>query len=68
MRRRAEGEIMLTLKLDFLLPLLDALRNRMTPNHEPPPPRELQRLLEEVRLAQERQKALALLHRLHGRS
>lgn len=58
---------MLTLKLDFLLPLLESLRNTVAPKYEPLPPRELQRMLDEVRMAQERQKALALLHRLHGR-
>ena len=56
---------MLSLKLDFFFPLLAALRGIAQPS-EPPPPRELQRMLDELRMAREKQKALALLHRIHG--
>jgi pilus assembly protein TadC len=57
---------MLSLKLDIFMPLLDALRAMAASNSDPPPPRELQRMREELRLAREREQARALMHRLHG--
>ena len=57
---------MLSIKFDFLYPLLAALRGLAEINQEPPPPRELQRMLDELRRAQEREKDMALMHRLYG--
>ena len=56
---------MLSIKFDIFYPLLAALRGIAQPP-EPSPPRELQRILDELRLAREKERALALMHRLYG--
>lgn len=56
---------MFTLKLDIFTPLLEALRGLAEPA-DPRPPRELRRMLDELQVTREKEKARALLHRLHG--
>jgi hypothetical protein len=58
---------MFSLNLNYLLPWLNLLRELAAPRNEPPPPRELQRMLDELRLTREREESRALTHRLFGR-